>query len=121
MKKLAVIILNWNGRKLLEQFIPTAVKHTSDDEVDLIVADNGSDDDSLTWLEKNHPEVKTIRLEKNYGFAEGYNRAIEETSRLSAVCRWLSSRIFTRYRSSTSRPASARQRKTVPGTRTPPP
>ena len=79
MKKLAVIILNWNGRKLLEQFIPTAVKHTSDDEVDLIVADNGSDDDSLTWLEKNHPEVKTIRLEKNYGFAEGYNRAIEAT------------------------------------------
>lgn len=79
MKKLAVIILNWNGRKLLEQFIPTAVKYTSDDEVDLIVADNGSDDDSLTWLEKNHPEVKAIRLEKNYGFAEGYNRAIEAT------------------------------------------
>lgn len=79
MKKLAVIILNWNGRKLLEQFIPTAVKYTSDDEVDLIVADNGSDDDSLTWLEENHPEVKTIRLEKNYGFAEGYNRAIEAT------------------------------------------
>lgn len=79
MKELAVIILNWNGRKLLEEFLPTAVKHTSAPEVQLFVADNGSTDDSLEWLTNNFPEVKTLVLEKNYGFAEGYNRAIEMT------------------------------------------
>lgn len=77
MKKLGVIILNWNGRKLLEQFVPTAARHTVCDVVDLIVADNGSCDDSLEWLAQNHPEVKVIKLDRNYGFAEGYNRAIE--------------------------------------------
>lgn len=79
MKKLAVIILNWNGVKLLEQFIPTAVRFTSGEEVDIIVADNGSTDDSLEWLRGNYPDVKVIPLGKNYGFAEGYNRAISAT------------------------------------------
>lgn len=79
MKKLAVIILNWNGRRLLEQFLPTASLLTRGDEVDLIVADNGSDDDSVSWIEEHHPEVKVLRLDRNYGFAEGYNRAIEAT------------------------------------------
>lgn len=79
MKQLAVIILNWNGRSLLERFLPAAVRHTSGPEVDLIVADNGSTDDSLEWLETNHPEVRVIRLGENLGFAEGYNRAIDQT------------------------------------------
>jgi len=79
MKKLAVIILNWNGLSLLEQFLPAASLHTRGEEVDLIVADNGSDDDSVAWIEANHPEVKIVRLDHNYGFAEGYNRAIEAT------------------------------------------
>lgn len=79
MKKLAVIILNWNGVKLLEQFLPTAVRFTSGEDVDLIVADNGSTDDSLEWLQHNYPDVKVIPLGKNYGFAEGYNRAIAAT------------------------------------------
>lgn len=79
MKKLAVIILNWNGVKLLEQFIPTAVRFTSGEAVDLIVADNGSTDDSLEWLRSNYPDLKVIPLGKNYGFAEGYNRAIAAT------------------------------------------
>ncbi|MCH5222873.1 MAG: glycosyltransferase family 2 protein [Muribaculaceae bacterium] len=78
-KQLAVIILNWNGRHLLEKFLPDAVKFTSGDEVDLIVADNGSTDDSLSWLNQNFPEIKVIKFDKNYGFAEGYNRAIAET------------------------------------------
>lgn len=77
-KELAIIILNWNGRKLLEEFLPAAAKFSISDRSDLIVADNGSTDDSLEFIAANFPEVKTIALEKNYGFAEGYNRAIEQ-------------------------------------------
>lgn len=78
MKKLGVIILNWNGLKLLRQFIPAASRFTVSDEADLIVADNGSDDDSVAWLRAEHPEVRVIELDRNYGFAEGYNRAIAQ-------------------------------------------
>lgn len=78
-KKLAVIILNWNGLKLLKQFIPDCDRYTIAPEVDLIVADNGSTDDSVEWLEENYPDVKVIKLDRNYGFAEGYNRVIQAT------------------------------------------
>lgn len=78
-KKLGVIILNWNGIDLLKQFIPAAVKFTVSEDVDLVVADNGSTDSSVEWLQKNHPQVKLVALDKNYGFAEGYNRAIRAT------------------------------------------
>lgn len=77
MKKLGVIILNWNGVGLLQKFIPAASRFTICDEADLIVADNGSTDDSVSWLRANHPEVKVLELDRNYGFAEGYNRAID--------------------------------------------
>ena len=77
MKKLGVIILNWNGIKLLKEFLPIASRLTISDEADLIVADNGSTDDSLEWVRINHPEVKIISFDTNYGFAEGYNKAIE--------------------------------------------
>ncbi len=66
MKKLGVIILNWNGRGLLEKFIPAASKFTISDQADLIVADNGSTDDSVEWLRRNHPEVRIISFEKNH-------------------------------------------------------
>ena len=79
MKKTAVIILNWNGRSLLEQFLPAAVAHTISPESDLWVADNGSTDDSVEFVKKNFPEVKILELGLNYGFAEGYNRAIAAT------------------------------------------
>lgn len=78
MKKLGVIILNWNGRELLEKFLPTVASNTISEVSDLIVADNGSSDDSVAWVKENCPEVKIISFEKNYGFAEGYNRAIAE-------------------------------------------
>ena len=77
MKKLGVIILNWNGIELLKEFLPTASKHTISEEADLIVADNGSTDGSVDWIRENHPEVKVLELGENYGFAEGYNRAID--------------------------------------------
>lgn len=78
-KKLGVIILNWNGRKLLEQFLPSAVKYTVGDEADLIVADNGSSDGSVEWITENFPQVKIIRFDRNHGFALGYNLAIEQS------------------------------------------
>lgn len=78
-KKLAVIILNWNGLELLKRFIPAAVEYTIDEDTDLIVADNGSADGSLEWLMENHPEVIRLPFPRNHGFAEGYNLAIEAT------------------------------------------
>lgn len=79
MKDLAVIILNWNGRKLLEQFLPIASRYSITEDADLIVADNGSTDDSVAWIKAYHPEVKVLIFSENYGFAEGYNKAIAQT------------------------------------------
>lgn len=79
MKKLAVIILNWNGIRLLQEFIPRVAETTISPDTDLIVADNGSTDGSCAWLETHFPEVRVIRFPDNYGFAGGYNRALEAT------------------------------------------
>lgn len=79
-KKLAVIILNWNGKKLLEQFLPSVVKYTDSPDVDIIVADNGSTDSSIAWIKTAYPLLKVIEFDKNYGFAEGYNKAIRKTN-----------------------------------------
>ncbi len=78
MLKVAVVILNWNGAGYLEKFLPGVVKTTRIDGVEVFVADNNSSDASLQLLEDKFPEVKIIKLDKNYGFAEGYNRAINE-------------------------------------------
>lgn len=77
---LSVIILNWNGEKLLRQFLPTAMRYTSGMDVELIVADNGSSDSSVEWIRANCPEVKIIELGENLGFAGGYNKAISMVS-----------------------------------------
>lgn len=75
--KCSVIILNWNGVAHLRTYLPSVLKANSPEPIaDIIVADNGSTDDSLAVLAKEFPSVKTIVLDKNYGFAEGYNRAI---------------------------------------------
>ena len=78
--KVSVIILNWNGAQMLRTYLPSVVKsiQSSAFSVQLIVADNGSTDESLDVLAKEFPTVKTIVLDKNYGFAEGYNKAIEQ-------------------------------------------
>lgn len=78
MKKVAVVILNWNGKTLLQEFLPTVIKHTPDDIADIVVADNGSTDDSVEMLKKQFPSVQLILLDKNYGFAEGYNQALKQ-------------------------------------------
>lgn len=77
MKRTAIVILNWNGRQHLEQFLPSVVAHTPQ-QVRIIVADNGSTDDSVAFLAQHYPAIEIIRLERNYGFAEGYNRALEQ-------------------------------------------
>ncbi len=74
----AVVILNWNGVNWLKKFIPVLIANTDASEADIIVADNASDDHSLAYLRENHQEVQLIILDKNYGFAEGYNRAIDQ-------------------------------------------
>lgn len=79
MKKIAVIILNWNGAKLLCEFLPSVVANTDAGLADVIVADNGSTDESLAVLREEFPGVKVLAFDNNYGFAEGYNRAIAAT------------------------------------------
>lgn len=78
MKKVAIIILNWNGRKLLEEYLSSVLLHTDRSLAEIYVADNGSTDDSITFLQKTYPHIRLILLPENYGFAEGYNKAIQE-------------------------------------------
>ncbi len=77
MKRVAVVILNWNGRKMLEKYLSSVVEYSRQD-ADIIVADNASTDDSLDWLAQHGAHVRVIRLAENYGFAGGYNKALEQ-------------------------------------------
>lgn len=79
MKPVAVIILNWNGEKLLREFLPSVVANTDLALADVIVADNGSTDGSLELLRREFPGVKLLAFDENLGFAGGYNRALRET------------------------------------------
>ena len=75
--KIAIVILNWNGAKMLRQYLPSVLAY-SRDEAEVYVADNASTDESLELLEEHFPECRLIRLEKNWGFAEGYNKALAQ-------------------------------------------
>ena len=77
MEKVAIVILNWNGRQMLEQYLPSVLNY-SKDEATVYVADNASTDDSLAFLQQHYPEVKLVVLDQNWGFAEGYNRALAQ-------------------------------------------
>lgn len=72
-----IVILNWNGAKHLRRFLPSVVQ-AAPAGVGVTVADNGSTDDSLDLLARDFPEVRVVRLDRNYGFAEGYNRALAQ-------------------------------------------
>ena len=76
MKLLSIVILNWNGSEMLCRFLPSVIEHSPEAEV--IVADNGSSDNSLEMLAEQFPGVRTIPFDRNYGFAEGYNKAIAQ-------------------------------------------
>ncbi|MFO8000632.1 MAG: glycosyltransferase family 2 protein [Marinilabilia sp.] len=74
----AVVILNWNTCALLERFLPGVIRNSQLPGIDIVVADNGSTDGSVSMLKKNFPEVRIIELDRNYGFAGGYNRALRK-------------------------------------------
>ncbi len=78
--KASVVILNWNGKRLLEQFLPIVIKHTQSDISKVIVSDNGSTDDSVRFMKENYPEIQLVTLDKNYGFAEGYNKTLHQVN-----------------------------------------
>lgn len=75
MSRTLVVVLNWNGRQHLRTFLPSVVRHTPP-EVGIVVADNGSTDDSVAMLQRDFPSVEVLQLDRNYGFAEGYDRAV---------------------------------------------
>ena len=75
MEKLAIVILNWNGKQMLQTYLPKVLACSRDEAV-VYVADNASTDDSLAMLNEKFPEVRQIVLDKNWGFADGYNKAL---------------------------------------------
>ena len=77
MNKVAIVILNWNGRKMLEKYLPSVLQY-SRDEATIYVADNASTDDSVEFLRTHYPQVELVVLDKNWGFAEGYNKALAQ-------------------------------------------
>jgi GT2 family glycosyltransferase len=78
LAEVAVVILNWNGVNFLEKFLPPLVEYTDQHIAEIWVADNGSSDASLELIQNDFPSVKTLELGANYGFAEGYNRALNQ-------------------------------------------
>lgn len=76
MADVAVVILNYNGRQYLEQFLPSVVNHSAEAEV--IVADNASEDDSISFLSHHYPAIGLIQLEENLGYAGGYNEVLKK-------------------------------------------
>jgi GT2 family glycosyltransferase len=98
MPKTAIVILNWNGIGYLKSFLETTIRHSSIEDAEIVIADNGSTDGSALWIEETHKELRLIRLEKNLGFAGGYNAALSQVdaeyyillnSDIEVTCRWL--------------------------------
>jgi GT2 family glycosyltransferase len=78
MSKTAIVILNWNGLGYLKMFLGTVLKYSRSSETSIFVADNCSTDGSLEWIADKFDEIGLIRLDKNHGFAGGYNLAINQ-------------------------------------------
>lgn len=78
MQKVAIVILNWNGEIFLKKFLPRIVSNSITSGVEVIIADNGSTDGSISYLEDNYPAIRIIKLDTNYGYASGYNLALKQ-------------------------------------------
>ena len=76
--QIAIVILNWNGEKLFDIFLPSVIKNSNTENIEIIVADNGSSDKSVEHLKQFYPSVKIIDLKTNFGFAEGYNQSLKQ-------------------------------------------
>lgn len=83
MKQTAVVILNYNGAGMLRRFLPSVIEYSP--EASIYVADNGSSDESCDVVRNEFPAVKLMVLDHNYGFAEGYNRALAQVDEEYAV------------------------------------
>ncbi len=77
LPSVAIVILNWNGKHHLGEYLPSVVK-TTYPGASIIVADNASTDDSIEFLQQHFPDVRLVQLEKNHGFAQGYNEALKQ-------------------------------------------
>lgn len=78
MYKVSVVILNWNGASMLRSYLPSVVRFSEAEGVEICVADNASTDDSCAVVEQEFPTVRLLRLDRNYGFADGYNKSLEQ-------------------------------------------
>ena len=72
---IAIVILNWNGKVLLQQFLPSVIEHSN--EATIYLADNASSDDSILFIEQQYPQIKIIKNPQNGGYAKGYNDALK--------------------------------------------
>jgi len=75
--KIAIVILNWNGKDLLAKFLPEIIRYSDPTYCDIYVADNASTDNSVVYIKQKFKEVKIIQNNANYGYAEGYNQALK--------------------------------------------
>lgn len=75
--KVSVVILNWNGRFFIEKFLPSVYNSTYPN-IEFVIGDNGSTDDSLDFVKANYPQIRIIQNDQNYGFAGGYNKVLEQ-------------------------------------------
>lgn len=78
MCKVAIVILNWNGAEMMRRYLPSVLRCSQSKDVEVIVADNASTDNSIQLLQTEFPDIRIIHLDQNYGFADGYNRALRE-------------------------------------------
>lgn len=78
MNKVAVVILTWNGCAMLRKFLPSVIEYSKGEGIEIYVADNDSKDDTVAMLRKEFSDIQLLLLDKNYGFADGYNKALEK-------------------------------------------
>lgn len=78
MNKASIVILNWNGVKYLEQFLPIVIENSDISNIEIVLADNASTDNSVEFVRSNFPKIRIIQLEKNFGFALGYNKSLKQ-------------------------------------------
>ena len=75
--KVSVVILNWNGKYFLEKFLPSVYNSTYPN-IEFVIGDNASTDDSLIFVKDNYPQIRIVKNDKNYGFAGGYNKVLQQ-------------------------------------------
>lgn len=76
--RVSIVILNYNGKRWLEEFLPGVLRFSAFDWAEVVVTDNASTDDSVVWMKQNHPDVRLIESDKNYGYAGGYNHCLKQ-------------------------------------------